>query len=109
MAWTAAATCAQFGDRDVIAVECAGRRLALYRWHGGVYATSDVCPHQGASLSDGCLVSGYIECPVHFALFNIQTGESDGSVTAARVATFPAKIEGDVIYVDLTGMKETAQ
>jgi nitrite reductase/ring-hydroxylating ferredoxin subunit len=108
MSWTAAATCAQFGDRDVIAVECAGRRLALYRWDGRIYATSDVCPHQGASLSDGCLVSGYIECPVHFALFDIRTGESDGSVTTSRVPTFATKVEDGVVYVDLIGTKETA-
>ena len=64
--------------RDVIGVECEGRRVALYRLDDGVFATSDVCPHQGASLAQGCVVQGFVECPLHFALFDIRTGEADG-------------------------------
>jgi nitrite reductase/ring-hydroxylating ferredoxin subunit len=41
-------------------------------------------------------------------LFDIRTGESDGSVTTAGVPTFATKVEDDVIYVDLTGTKENA-
>jgi nitrite reductase/ring-hydroxylating ferredoxin subunit len=109
MAWVAAAPHSAFGDRDVIGVECAGRRLALYKVDAEIFATSDRCPHQGASLSAGCVVSGYVECPVHHALFDVRTGEPDGSVTTARVATFPAKIEDEVIYVDLPDAEENAR
>jgi nitrite reductase/ring-hydroxylating ferredoxin subunit len=107
MPWLAAAPCSVFDERDVVAVECGGRRLALYRVGADVFATSDTCPHQGASLSQGCLVDGHVECPVHFALFDLRTGESDGSVTSARVATFAAKIEGPVVYVDVPRSEET--
>ena len=101
MPWTYAAKCSELGDRDVIGVECDGRRLALYKLEEGYFATSDVCPHQGAALSQGCVVEGYIECPLHFALFDIRTGASDGGVTTRSVKTFPAKVENDEIYVDL--------
>ena len=106
MAWVAAAHIGAFGDREIIAAECQGRQLALYCVGGEVFATSDACPHQGASLSAGCIVSGYIECPVHFALFDIRTGESDGSVTSQRVATFATKVEDGVIYVDMPSTEE---
>jgi nitrite reductase/ring-hydroxylating ferredoxin subunit len=109
MAWVPAADCAAFAGRDVIAVHCNGRRLALYRLEDDVFATTDVCPHQGASLSDGCLVSGYIECPVHFALFDIRTGEPDGSVTTSRAATFATKVEDGMIYVDMPSGEENGQ
>jgi nitrite reductase/ring-hydroxylating ferredoxin subunit len=109
MPWTAAATSAAFAGRDVIAVECRGRRLALYRVHDQIFATNDACPHQGASLSAGCVVGGYIECPLHYALFDVRTGEADGSVTTTPVRTFATKVEGDVIYVDLPGLEENGQ
>lgn len=106
MAWTEAATCAAFGGRDVIAVDCRGRRLALYRLGDEVFATSDACPHLGASLAGGQVVDGYIECPLHYALFDIRTGASDGSTTATPVQTFPAKVERDIVYVDLPAGQE---
>lgn len=106
MAWVAAGHTSAFGEREIIATECHGRRLALYRVDGEVLATADACPHQGGSLSAGCIVSGYIECPVHFALFDIRTGESDGSVTSQRVATFATKVEDGVIYVDMPSTEE---
>jgi nitrite reductase/ring-hydroxylating ferredoxin subunit len=87
--------------RDVVGVETAGRRLALYRLEGECFATSDGCPHAGASLSEGCVVEGYIECPVHRALFDIRTGASDGSVTPRSLATFPVKVEDGDLYVDV--------
>lgn len=101
MAWTFAATRAAFGDRDVIGVVCGGRRVALYRLQGEYFATSDVCPHQGAALSEGCVVEGFIECPLHFALFDIRSGAADGGVTTTGVRTFATKVEGDGIHIEI--------
>jgi nitrite reductase/ring-hydroxylating ferredoxin subunit len=108
MAWTRAATLAAFDGRDVIGVDVGGRAVALYRLGGAVYATADVCPHAGARLSEGCVVEGYVECPVHHALFDIRSGAADGSVTPRALATFAAKEEGGHIYVDVPGIEETA-
>ena len=106
--WTWAARLVDLSGREVMGVECGGHRLALYRLTDGIYATSDTCPHQGASLSAGCVVHGYIECPLHFALFDIRTGAADGGVTTRSVRTWPTKVEQDAIYVDLSGFEETA-
>lgn len=101
MAWTFAAKTSVLAGRDVIGVVCEGRALALYRLNGDYFATSDVCPHQGASLSDGCVVEGYIECPLHYALFDIRTGAADGGVTTTSVRTFATRVEGDDIHVEI--------
>ncbi len=101
MAWTCAAKVSALDQREVVAAECGGRRLAIYRLGAAYFATSDTCPHQGGSLSDGCVVDGFIECPLHFALFDIRTGAPDGSVTAAAVRTFPTRVENDEIHVDI--------
>ena len=108
MPWTYAATLSELAERNVIAVECGGRRLALYRLDEGVFATSDTCPHQGASLAQGCVVQGFIECPLHFALFDVRTGEADGAMTTTAVRTYPTRVEQGTIYVDVSGSEETA-
>jgi 3-phenylpropionate/trans-cinnamate dioxygenase ferredoxin component len=106
--WTWVATRAAFGDRDVIGVECGGRRLALYRVAGGVFVSLDRCPHHGAALSHGCVVEGLIECPVHYALFDIRTGAADGAITGRSLRTHAARLDRDDIYVDLSHFEETA-
>jgi nitrite reductase/ring-hydroxylating ferredoxin subunit len=108
MPWLRAAPLAALEGRDVVGVEVGGRRVAVYRLDGAVYATSDRCPHAGAPLSRGCVVDGHIECPVHHALFDIRTGAGDGSVTAGDLATFAVKLEGGIIYVDVPVIEESA-
>lgn len=103
MPWTRAARRSDFADRSILGVTCDGRRLALFRLGDDVCATSDVCPHLGASLSQGTIVEGHVECPLHFALFDIRTGVPDGSVTTRRLQTFPTRLEGDEIHVDTSG------
>ena len=106
MAWTPVSSCAALELGDVRAVDCSGANLALYRLEDGIFATSAACPHLGGSLAAGTVVNGYIECPVHYALFDIRTGEADGAITAQPLPTFPTRVEGDVIYVDLPMAEE---
>lgn len=106
MAWVRVGPRAALDGRDVVGCDVEGRRVAVYRLGDDCFATSNVCPHAGASLSDGCVVEGYIECPGHRALFDIRTGASDGSVTAKALRTFPVKVEGEDIYVELPAVEE---
>jgi nitrite reductase/ring-hydroxylating ferredoxin subunit len=39
------------------------------------FAVSDRCPHAEASLSEGFTERGRIVCPVHFAEFDLRTGQ----------------------------------
>ena len=102
MAWTLAAKVSALDQREVVAAECGGRRLAIYRLEGAYFATSDACPHQGGSLSDGCVVDGFIECPAHFALFDIRTGACvhDPRLELRR---YRVTIVDDEVWIDLLG------
>ena len=71
-----------------------------------IFATSAACPHLGGSLAAGTVVNGYIECPVHYALFDIRTGDADGAITSQPLRTFPTRVEDDEIYVDLPMAEE---
>jgi len=101
MPWVFAANCSDFAERDVIGVTCAERSVALYRLPDGYFATSDACPHQGGSLSEGCVVEGFIECPLHFALFDIRTGAADGGVTSTPVKIFKARLDDGKVFIEV--------
>ncbi|HEY0438721.1 MAG TPA: non-heme iron oxygenase ferredoxin subunit [Xanthobacteraceae bacterium] len=101
MAWVLAADCSALDRAEVIGVDCGARRLALYKLGSAYFATDDVCPHEGGSLSEGTLEGNCIECPLHAAQFDVRTGKADGAITDDPVPTFKTKVENGQIYVDL--------
>ena len=106
MTWRPAANVGDLADRDVIGREVDGRRIAIYRLEDGYFATSDLCTHGRATLSEGEVVEGYIECPLHFGLFEIRTGKAAGAPVSVDLTTYPVRIEGARIEVD-TGAEAT--
>lgn len=79
-------------------VELGFLEIALFRLSGSVYATSNVCPHQGASLVEGEIKGETVICPWHRWCFNIKDGISPLN-PKLRIRTYPVKQEGDQIFI----------
>jgi 3-phenylpropionate/trans-cinnamate dioxygenase ferredoxin component len=73
--------------------------VALWNVDGEIFATSDTCTHEEASLSEGWLEDGTIECPLHGARYDARTGAVLSLPAVFPIATFPVKVEGDSVYV----------
>jgi nitrite reductase/ring-hydroxylating ferredoxin subunit len=101
MAWTRAAAVAEVKERGVMDVDVGGEEIALYWVDDAVYATHNVCTHAFARLSEGFLDGDCIECPVHQAVFNVKTGEVVAPPAYTAVKTYPCRIEGDDVFVDI--------
>jgi nitrite reductase/ring-hydroxylating ferredoxin subunit len=101
MPWHAVADAAELADGAVIGRECAGRRVALYRLGEAFFATSDLCTHANARLSEGEVVEGYVECPLHFGLFEIATGRAAGAPVTRDLATYPVRVVDGRIEVEV--------
>jgi 3-phenylpropionate/trans-cinnamate dioxygenase ferredoxin subunit/naphthalene 1,2-dioxygenase system ferredoxin subunit len=52
------------------------RRVLLANVDGSFYALEDNCGHQKAALSKGKLEGKVVECPLHFACFDVTTGKA---------------------------------
>ncbi|WP_395015084.1 FAD-dependent oxidoreductase [Dongia sp.] len=102
MPWFATIPLATLKEKRVIPVEVDGLRLALFDLEDGVYATSNVCTHQFALLTDGFVENGCVECPLHQGLFDIRTGKAQGSPVTKDITTYPVKIENGIVHVDVT-------
>ena len=76
-----------------------GERLVLANVEGVFYALSDVCGHRNAPLSRGKLDGYLIECPLHYAQFDVRTGELVNGPVSTAVPIYPVRIEGDTIFV----------
>ena len=84
-------------------------RIALFEVDGKVYATSNLCTHGGAMLSEGYLDGYLIECPLHQGLFDIRTGAVAGPPCKRPVRTFPVRLEGDTIAVEIPDPSPTPE
>lgn len=51
-------------------------RVLLANVDGSFYALADWCGHQKAALSKGKLEGKVVECPLHFACFDVTTGKA---------------------------------
>jgi 3-phenylpropionate/trans-cinnamate dioxygenase ferredoxin subunit len=76
-----------------------GERVLLANVDGMFYALRDVCGHQRAPLSRGKLEGHVVECPRHFAQFDVRTGKLVDGPRSADVPVFEVRIDGDVVYV----------
>lgn len=105
MNWYVAAQDRDLPEGEVKGVTIAGVNVAIYRLDGVVYATNNICSHEFAFLSDGFLENGYIECPLHAARFDVKTGAALCAPATEGVATYPVKIDGGAILVELPESK----
>jgi 3-phenylpropionate/trans-cinnamate dioxygenase ferredoxin subunit len=70
---------------------------------GEFLAVDDVCSHAEASLSEGevDVEECSIECPRHGSTFDLRTGRPKTLPATTPVLTFPVKVEGDTILIEL--------
>ncbi|WP_161633511.1 non-heme iron oxygenase ferredoxin subunit [Mesorhizobium erdmanii] len=77
------------------------RRVAIYLIDNKVYATTNVCSHAFALLSDGWLEGTLIECPLHGAQFEITSGQVVQGPADCPITVFETKVEGGQVLVRL--------
>jgi 3-phenylpropionate/trans-cinnamate dioxygenase ferredoxin subunit len=70
---------------------------------GRFFAVDDICSHAESSLSEGevDVDDETIECPRHGSVFDVTTGRPKSLPATVPVATFPVKVEGDSILIEL--------
>jgi len=85
------------GEMKFVAVD--GERVVLANVEGARYALRDMCGHRNAPLSRGKLTGCLIECPLHFAQFDVRTGELVDGPVSTPVPIYEVRVEGDTVYV----------
>ncbi|CNK83704.1 non-heme iron oxygenase ferredoxin subunit [Yersinia kristensenii] len=77
------------------------KRIGIYIIDEEYFAMEDVCPHANALLSQGFMDGETVECPLHGALFDIRTGQCLREPGERDLNTYPVRIRGDQIEVNL--------
>ena len=103
MAENVVRVCAQseIGPETAKAYEVGDKRLAVYNLGGEFFITDDECTHASASLADGILEDGIIECTLHFGAFDVKTGVVKAPPCSIALRTYKVILQGDDVCVDL--------
>jgi naphthalene 1,2-dioxygenase system ferredoxin subunit len=99
--WIELAAVESIPEDDVIGIDAGGKSFALYMVEGEVYATDNICTHGNARLCDGFLEGHEIECPLHQGKFDIRNGKAMCAPLTEDVKTYPVKIEGTRVFVEV--------
>lgn len=102
MAWVDVCAVDDIEEEDVIRFDHGDRTFAVYRsLEGKVFATDGLCTHEQVHLADGLVMDETIECPKHNGRFNYETGAPLRAPVCEALATYPARITGDRIEIDI--------
>jgi 3-phenylpropionate/trans-cinnamate dioxygenase ferredoxin subunit len=80
-------------------VAVARERVLIAQVDGRFFALRDMCGHKNAPLSRGRLDGHIVECPLHFAQFDVRTGRLVDGPVSAEVPSYEVLVEGDTVFI----------
>ena len=96
-----AAALADLAPERPVAVTLNGIPVALVRIGEQVHAIGDACTHQGGPLGEGILKGTRLACPWHGWMYDVRTGQCLFPGRGAAVASYPVRVEEDVVLVEV--------
>ena len=78
-----------------------GRPVLIANVAGSYHAVDDLCTHEDSSLSLGCLRGELVSCTLHGSRFSVVTGEPVEEPATAPLRTYPVRIAGGDILVQV--------
>jgi 3-phenylpropionate/trans-cinnamate dioxygenase ferredoxin subunit len=99
--WTTVCALDDIDDEDVMRFDLNNHTYAVYRYNDKVYATDGLCTHEKVHLADGLVMQHVVECPKHNGRFDIRDGRALGAPVCVNLKTYPAKVEGGQVLVQL--------
>jgi 3-phenylpropionate/trans-cinnamate dioxygenase ferredoxin subunit len=76
-----------------------GKAVLVTRANGRFYALSNVCTHQGFTITPGTTDGSTLLCPVHTAIFDIHTGECLEGPASDPLTAYVVRLEGEDVLV----------
>lgn len=74
-------------------------RIVIARTEDGWVAFDDRCTHRGASLADGVMICGTVQCPWHGSQFDVKTGAVKAGPAKQGIRTYSVEQRADGIYL----------
>jgi nitrite reductase/ring-hydroxylating ferredoxin subunit/uncharacterized membrane protein len=97
--WTDVLADADLPEGALRGAEVDGHAVVLARTGGQVHALAGRCAHRGGSLSEGEIVDGCVECPLHGSRFRLDDGSVERGPSAYPQPVYETRVQGGRIAV----------
>jgi nitrite reductase/ring-hydroxylating ferredoxin subunit len=75
--------------------------IALYKLNGAIYATSNICTHEGCFIDENHVIhNDLVECICHGSQFEIKTGHVVLPPAVISLPIYNVEVIGDEIFLD---------
>lgn len=102
----AVARVGEIPDGEVYGVEVEGREIALCKLDEQVFALSGACSYHAIPLAGAKLDGEVLTCQWYGAQFDVRTGESVFLRSVRPLATYPTRVRGGRVFVQLPPVVE---
>lgn len=73
--------------------------VSIFLSEGDMFCLDDTCTHETYSLADGWVEKCVVECPLHFAKFDLHTGAVLSPPASAPLSAHELRVEGEDLHV----------
>ncbi|ONI85114.1 bifunctional 3-phenylpropionate/cinnamic acid dioxygenase ferredoxin subunit [Saccharothrix sp. ALI-22-I] len=73
--------------------------IAVFNDGGRFHAVNDTCTHSSASLSEGWVEDGHVECPLHGGTFCLRTGRATGAPATVDAITHGVEVHEGAVWL----------
>lgn len=101
MSWISVCKTHELAEDEPQAVEVNGKKIGLFVIEDDYFAVENVCPHAYALLTEGFIEGHTVECPLHEAIFNLQTGALESGPGCRDLCTYAVRVENGEVQIQL--------
>lgn len=101
--WHQALSLSELTENSARRLTLGGQDVSVTVIAGEVHAISDVCPHRGASLSEGLVRDGCVTCPSHLWRFSFIDGAKQAD-ERTRVPVYPTRVIDGMVEIDVPSL-----
>lgn len=82
-------------------MQCGEAEICVVNAEGTFYAFENRCSHQDFPLSEGAIEDGTLECALHGARFDLETGRAVALPAIRPVRTYAVEVRDGAVYVEV--------
>src|SRR5690606_29294144 len=86
---------------QMMLVHVKDKRIVIGRTESGYVAFDDRCTHRGASLADGAMICGVVQCPWHGSQFDCRTGDVTAGPADKNIPVYQLNEENGKLFLNV--------
>ena len=90
----------EIGNDDMMQVSVDNQNYLVAKINDTLYVTEDMCTHEDAELTMGCLDGTKVKCPLHGSYFDLTSGLALNEPAEVPIKTYKTSIKNNFLYID---------